>query len=276
MSYVPLHRGGSPVQDGVEETGPGRNWPAKLPAGNIGAVKIVVCVKHVPDASGDRGFAADLTVDREASDGLLSELDEYAVEQALRLADAGDGVEVVVLTVGPEDAAAAIKRALQMGATSGIHVIDDALHGADAIGTSAVLAAAVAKAGADLVVCGMASTDGAMGVLPAMLAERLGWPAATFAGRLDVADGHATIMREDDTARLTVEVDLPAVVSVTDQSGEARYPSMKGILAAKKKPVQEWDLADLGLDPADVGLDAAWTRVVEADPRPPKGAGRVV
>jgi len=137
-------------------------------------------------------------------------------------------------------------------------------------------AAAVTKAGADLVVCGMSSTDGAMGVLPAMLGERLGWPTATYAGHLSVADGHATIMREDDTARLTVEVDLPAVVSVTDQSGEARYPSMRGILAAKKKPVQTWDLDDLGLDPADVGLDAAWTRVVGAEPRPARGAGQVV
>ncbi|MGI3781712.1 MAG: electron transfer flavoprotein subunit beta/FixA family protein [Janthinobacterium lividum] len=239
-------------------------------------MKIVVCVKHVPDASGDRGFAADLTVDREGTDGLLSELDEYAVEQALRIAAEGDDVEVAVLTVGPKDATAAIKRALQMGAGSGVHVLDDALHGTDVLGTSTVLAAAVAKAGADLVVCGMASTDGAMGVLPAMLAERLGWPAATYAGHLGVVDGTATIMREDDTARLTVEVDLPAVVSVTDQSGEARYPSMRGILAAKKKPVQTWDLDDLGLDPADVGLDAAWTRVVGADPRPPRGAGRVV
>jgi electron transfer flavoprotein beta subunit len=247
--------------------------------GNIGGVKIVVCVKHVPDAGADRVFAADLTVDREGTDGLLSELDEYAVEQALRLADAaddGDAVEVVVLTVGPEDATAAIKRALQMGATSGVHVLDDALHGTDVLGTSTVLAAAVNKAGADLVLCGMASTDGAMGVLPAMLAERLGWPAATYAGHLEVAEGHATIMREDDTARLTVEVDLPAVVSVTDQSGEARYPSMKGILGAKKKTVLTWDLDDLGVAPADVGLDAAWTRVVAADPRPPRGAGQVV
>jgi electron transfer flavoprotein beta subunit len=239
-------------------------------------VKIVVCVKHVPDASADRAFAADRTLDREAVDGHLSELDEYAVEQALRLADDGDGVEVTVLTVGPDDAVAAVRRALQMGASAGIHVVDDALHGTDALGTSTVLAAAVTRAGADLVVCGMASTDGAMGVLPAMLAERLGWPAATYAGRLDVADGHATIVREDDTARLTVEVDLPAVVSVTDQSGEARYPSMKGILAAKKKPVQTWDLDDLGLDPAGVGLEAAWTRVVGTDPRPDRGAGRVV
>jgi electron transfer flavoprotein beta subunit len=239
-------------------------------------VKIVVCVKHVPDASAERGFAADLTVDREGVDGLLSELDEYAVEQALRIADDGDDVEVVVLTVGPEDARDAIKRALQMGATSGIHVLDDALHGTDVLGTSAVLAAAVAQTGADLVVCGMASTDGAMGVLPAMLAERLGWPAATYAGHLGIADGHATILREDDTARLTVEVDLPAVVSVTDQSGEARYPSMKGILGAKKKTVVTWDLDDLGLEPAEVGLGAARTRVVAAEPRPARGAGRVV
>jgi len=115
-----------------------------------------------------------------------------------------------------------------------------------------------------------------MGVLPAMLAERLDWPAATYAGALTVSDGRVTIMREDDTARLTVEVDLPAVVSVTDQSGEARYPSMKGILAAKKKPVTEWDLADLGLSPADVGLDAATTRVALVAPRPPRGAGHVV
>ena len=244
--------------------------------GNIGGVKIVVCVKHVPDASAERTFADDLTVDRESVDGLLSELDEYAVEQALRLAEDADDVEVAVLTVGPEDAVAAIKRALQMGAGSGVHVLDDALHGTDALGTSTVLAAAVAKVGADLVVCGMASTDGAMGVLPAMLAERLGWPAATYAGHLAVADGRVTITREDDEARLTVEVDLPAVVSVTDQSGEARYPSMRGILAAKKKPVQTLDLDDLGLDPADLGLEAAATRVVGAEPRRPRGAGRVV
>ena len=239
-------------------------------------MKIVVCVKHVPDASGDREFAEDLTLDREAADGLLCELDEYAVEQALRLADGGDDVEVVALTVGPDEASAALRRALQMGATSGVHVDDDALHGTDALGTSTVLAAAVREIGPDLVVCGMASTDGAMGVLPALLAERLGWPAATYAGHLSVSGTTATVVREDDIARLTVEVDLPAVVSVTDQSGEARYPSMKGILSAKKKPVECLDLADLGLDPAAVGLGAAATRVVEVAPRPPKGAGRLV
>ena len=239
-------------------------------------MKIVVLVKYVPDATGDRRFAADHTVDRDNTDGLLSELDEYAVEQALRIADEADDVEVVALTLGPEDAAAAIKRSLQMGAHAGIHVCDDAVHGTDALGTSTVLAAAVRQAAPDLVICGMASTDGSMGVLPAMVAERLGWPAATFAATLQVAGGTATIRRDDDLASRTVEVSLPAVVSVTDQSGEARYPSMKGILAAKKKPVQRLRLSDLDVPPTDVGLAAAWTTVLDATPRPPKEAGRVV
>ncbi len=239
-------------------------------------MKIVVLVKYVPDATGERTFADDGTVDREAADGLLSELDEYALEQALRIADEGDDVEVVALTLGPDDAAVALKRALQMGASAGIHVTDDAVHGTDYLGTSTVLAAAITRAAPDLVLCGMASTDGSGGVVPAMVAERLGWPAATFAATLEVAEGRVRIRRDDDTASLTVEASLPAVVSVTDQSGEARYPSMKGILAAKKKPVQTWSLADLGVDPADVGLAAARTTVLETTPRPPKQAGRVV
>src|SRR6187200_386134 len=119
-------------------------------------MKIVVLVKYVPDATGERSFAADGTVDRAAGDGLLSELDEYALEQALQIADAGDDVEVVAMTVGPDDAAAAIKRSLQMGASAGIHINDGALHGSDAMATSAVLAAAIRKAGPDLVICGMA------------------------------------------------------------------------------------------------------------------------
>jgi electron transfer flavoprotein beta subunit len=239
-------------------------------------MKILVLVKHVPDATGERGFAADHTVDREATDGLLSELDEYAVEQALRVAEDGDGVEVVVLTVGPDDAADAIKRALQMGASAGIHVLDSAIAGSDALATSEILAAAVRKAERDLVLCGMASTDGAMGVVPVMVAERLGWPAATLGATLEVADGVVTIRRDTDTASLTVEANLPAVVSVTDQSGEARYPSMKGILSAKKKPVETWALSDLGIDAGSVGLDAAWSTVADTPPRPPKEAGKVV
>jgi electron transfer flavoprotein beta subunit len=239
-------------------------------------MKILVLVKHVPDATGDRRFADDGTLDRASSDGLLSELDEYAVEQALRIADERDDVEVVALTLGPDDAADAIKRALQMGASGGIHINDDAMHGSDALATSAVLASAIAKAAPDLVVCGMASTDGGMGVVPAMIAERLGWPAATLGASLSVEGNTVTIRRDADSASLTVEADLPAVVSVTDQSGEARYPSMKGILAAKKKPVESWTLGDLGVDPSTVGLAAALTNVLQTSPRPPKQAGQVV
>src|SRR5215208_3890 len=222
-------------------------------------MKILVLVKYVPDATSERKFAADGTVDRASSDGLLSELDEYAVEQALQIADERDDVEVVVMTLGPEDAADAIKRALQMGASAGVHIIDDAVHGSDALATSAILAEAVKKAAPDLVICGMASTDGTMGVIPAMIAERLGWPAATLGATLSVSEDRLTIRRDTDVASVTIEAPMPAIVSVTDQSGEARYPSMKGILAAKKKPVESWTLADLGVDFSTVGLDAAPT-----------------
>jgi electron transfer flavoprotein beta subunit len=239
-------------------------------------MKIVVLVKYVPDATGERSFAADGTVDRAGSDGLLSELDEYALEQALQIAGDRDDVEVVALTLGPADAADAIKRSLQMGASAGIHIIDDAVHGSDALATSRVLAEALKKAAPDLVICGMASTDGTMGVIPAMIAERLGWPATTLGATLSVADDDLTIRRDTDVASLTIQARLPAIVSVTDQSGEARYPSMKGILAAKKKPVESWTLGDLGIDGTTVGLDAAWSKVVQTTPRPPKEAGRVV
>jgi electron transfer flavoprotein beta subunit len=243
-------------------------------------MKIVTLVKYVPDATGDRGFADDGTVDREREDGLLSELDEYAVEQALQIADDSDEeVEVIAVTLGPDDAADAIKRALQMGASGGVHINDDSVHGSDAPATSAILAAAVRKLAPDLVIAGMASTDGTMGVLPAMISERLGWPAATLGATLSVDAGTATIRRDGDIASQTVEVSLPAIVSVTDQSGEARYPSMKGILAATKKPVDEWQLDDLDLDAepaATVGLDNAWSTVLDTSPRPPKEAGRQI
>jgi electron transfer flavoprotein beta subunit len=239
-------------------------------------MKVVVLAKHVPDAAGERTFAADGTVDRASSDGLLSELDEYAVEQALQLADERDDVEVVVMTLGPEDAADAIKRALQMGASAGVHLSDEAVHGSDALATSTILAEAIRKAAPDLVICGMASTDGTMGVIPAMVAERLGWPAVTLGATLSLADDRVTIRRDDDVATFTIEANLPAIVSVTDQSGEARYPSMKGILAAKKKPVETWTLADLGIAATSVGLDAAWSKVMQTIPRPPKEPGRVV
>ncbi|MER6021947.1 electron transfer flavoprotein subunit beta/FixA family protein [Streptomyces anulatus] len=240
------------------------------------SLRIVVCVKYVPDATGDRRFADDLTLDREDVDGLLSELDEYAVEQALQIADGADDAEITVVTVGPEDAKDALRKALSMGADKAVHVEDDDLHGSDVMGTSLVLAKAVEKAGYDLVICGMASTDGVMGVLPALLAERLGVPQVTLLSEVAVDGGVVTGRRDGDTASEQLQASLPAVVSVTDQSGEARYPSFKGIMAAKKKPVESLDLDDLGLDADEVGLAGAWTAVDSATERPARTAGTIV
>ncbi|MBF6044026.1 electron transfer flavoprotein subunit beta [Streptomyces sp. NRRL B-1677] len=241
------------------------------------SLRIVVTVKYVPDATGDRHFAEDLTVDRDDVDGLLSELDEYAVEQALQIKEAADDdAEITVLTVGPEDAKDALRKALSMGADKAVHVEDDDLHGTDALGTSLVLAKALEHVGYDLVVSGMASTDGGMGVVPAMLAERLGVPQVTLLSEVKVEGGKVTGRRDGDAASEQLEASLPAVVSVTDQSGEARYPSFKGIMAAKKKPVQSLDLSDLGLEAEEVGLEGAWTKVDEATERPARTAGTVV
>ncbi|MBM6405440.1 electron transfer flavoprotein subunit beta/FixA family protein [Phycicoccus sp. CSK15P-2] len=243
-------------------------------------MNIVVCVKHVPDAQSERTFQeSDNTVDREAVDGLLSELDEYAVEEALKIVEAQGEGEVTVVTVGPAAAADAIKKALQMGADKGVHVQDDAIAGSDAAATSLVLAEAVKKASdgsPELVLTGMSSTDGVMGVVPAMMAERLGLPQVTYASELTLADGGVTIRRDGDTASETIEASLPALVSVTDQINEPRYPSFKGIMAAKKKPVETWSLEDLGVDASQVGLDAAWTKVVSFAKRPPREQGEIV
>jgi len=245
-------------------------------------MKIVVCVKYVPDAQSERTFSSDHTTERSSVDGLLSELDEYAVEEALAVAentDDEDG-EVVVITMGPDEAATAIKKALQMGAHAGIHLNDDAIAGSDAVATSLVLAAAIRKVGedgpVDLVLTGLASTDGVMSVVPAMLAERLGLPQVTFASELTVQEGAVTIRRDGDVASETIEASLPAVVSVTDQINEPRYPSFKGIMAAKKKPVQTWALDDLGVAADEVGLGAAWTQVVSVAQAPPRSQGEVV
>ncbi len=242
-------------------------------------MNIVVCVKYVPDATAEQRFESDNTVDRVGVDGLLSELDEYAVEQALQIKEkAGDAeVTVTALTVGPEKAVDAVRKALQMGADQGVHVQDDAIAGSDAVATSLVLAKAVEKIGnPDLVICGMASTDGGMSVVPAMLAERLDVAQITLASVLETQGDQVRAKRDGDTATEVLGGTMPLVVSVTDQSGEARYPSFKGIMAAKKKPLETYSLGDLGVDAGEVGLDAAWTAVEETAARPPRTAGEIV
>jgi electron transfer flavoprotein beta subunit len=242
-------------------------------------MNIVVCVKYVPDATGDRHFEDDGTVDRVSVDGLLSELDEYAVEQALQIrekAETADDVVVTALCVGPERAVDALRKALQMGADQAVHVCDESISGSDAIATSLVLARAVEKGSYDLVICGMASTDGSMSVVPAMLAERLGLPQLTLASVVEVQGDQVRIKRDGDTATEVIGGTMPLVLSVTDQSGEARYPSFKGIMAAKKKPLETLSLADLGVGSGDVGLSVAWTAVEDTTARPPREAGEIV
>ena len=246
-------------------------------------MNIVVCVKYVPDSTADRQFEADNTVDRVGVDGLLSELDEYAVEQALQLKEKNEGTTVTALSVGPEKAVDAVRKALQMGADQGILVSDEAIAGSDYIATSLVLARAIEKFSAegeagkvDVVMCGMASTDASGSVLPAMLAERLGLPQATFASVVETQGDQVRVKRDSDTATEVIGARMPLVISVTDQTGEARYPSFKGIMAAKKKPMQTWSLADIGVDASEVGLSVAWSAVEETAARPPRTAGEIV
>ena len=184
------------------------------------------------------------------------------------------------LCVGPEKGVDAVRKALQMGADQGIHVVDDAIAGSDYAATSLVLAKAIEKAGAetkvDLVVCGMASTDGAGMVVPAMLAERLDLPQVTMASVIESQGDQVRIKRDGDTATEVIGATMPLVLSVTDQSGEARYPSFKGIMAAKKKPLETWSLSDIGVDAGEVGLSVAWTAVEDTTARPPRTAGEIV
>jgi electron transfer flavoprotein beta subunit len=242
-------------------------------------MKIVALVKYVPDAAADRRFNDDNTADRDGTDGLLSELDEYAVEEALTIAGAagGEDDQVVVLTMGPARAADAIKKALQMGADAGVHVLDDALRGSDAVATARVLAAAITSIGdVDLIITGLASTDGGMSVVPAMVAEHLDVAHVGSVGEMSVDGGTVTCRRDGDVSVDTVEATLPVIVSVTDQINEPRYPSFKGIMAAKKKTIEMWSLADLGIDADHVGLAAALTVVRDITKRPERSQGEII
>ena len=239
-------------------------------------MKVVVLVKHVPDTAADRHFAADLTLDRDAVAGRLDEPDEYAIEQALRVADRIPEASVTALTMGPAAAVTALRRAMAMGAGAGVHVLDDALHGSDALATSHVLAAAVERLGFDLVVCGAASTDSGTALVPPMLAERLGVAALCSADALWIEDGEAIVRREDEAAVEEVAAPLPAVVSVTDRSGQPRYPKIRAIADARQKPLRTWSLVDLGIGADEVGLHASATVVRMLIPHTRRRAGGVI
>jgi electron transfer flavoprotein beta subunit len=239
-------------------------------------MNIVVCMKQVPDTGGERTLRADdARLDRASADGLINELDEYAIEEGLRLVEAHGG-EVTILSMGPEMASESIRKALSMGADKAVHLLDDALAGSDALATSLALATVLRRTGFDLVLLGSESTDARMGVLAAMLAERLGVPQVSLASKVDIDGSAITIHRQTDYGYDKVEASLPAVVSVVEKINEPRYPSFKGIMAAKKKPVETLSLADAGIDPAEVGLGAAATEVISFATRPPREAGTIV
>jgi electron transfer flavoprotein beta subunit len=239
-------------------------------------MNIVVCVKQVPDTGMERKLKPDdSTLDRESVDGLINELDEYAIEEALLIAEAHGG-EVTILSMGPQKAAESIRKALSMGCDQAVHVLDDSLAGSDALATSQVIAQALTRIGFDLVILGSESTDARMGVLAAMLSERLGVPQMSLAGQVEIDGPAIRIERQTDYGYDKVEAALPAVVSVVEKINEPRYPSFKGIMAAKKKPVETLSLADLGVDASHVGLAAAATEVVDFAQRPPRAAGTIV
>jgi electron transfer flavoprotein beta subunit len=240
-------------------------------------LNIVVLVKQVPDTYSERKLReSDGSLDRDASDAVLDEINERAVEEALQLKEAHGGT-VTVLTMGPDRATEAIRKALSMGADAAVHVTDEALAGSDAVGTARVLAAAVASVGdVDLVLAGNEASDGRSAAVPAMVAEVLGLPALTHARQVTVEGSSVTVRRETDDGVVTLVAELPAVVSVNEKINEPRYPSFKGIMAAKKKKVTTLSAGDLGVDAATVGAAGALTSVVEATPKPPKSAGEKV
>jgi electron transfer flavoprotein beta subunit len=240
------------------------------------SLNIVVLVKQVPDTESERRLVPGAgTLDRAAADGVINELDEYAIEEGLRIAEAHGG-EVTILSMGPQKASESIRKALSMGADKAVHVLDDQVAGSDALATSAVLAAALGQVGFDLVIAGAESTDARTGVMAAMLAERLGVPQLTLASKVDVEGSEVTVRRASDEGVEVVTGSLPAVVSVLEKINEPRYPSFKGIMAAKKKPVQTLTVADLGVSAGQVGLAGSLTEVSDFAARPPRAAGVVV
>lgn len=240
-------------------------------------MNIVVLVKQVPDTWSERKLRdADHTLDRESADAVLDEINERAVEEALLIKEAQGG-EVTVAAMGPDRATDAIRKALSMGADKAIHLSDEALHGSDAVQTARALSKAIGTVDSvDLVIAGNEATDGRVGAVPAMLAELLGLPQLTYARNVETDGSTVKVQRETDAGVTHLEANLPAVVSVTEKINEPRYPSFKGIMAAKKKPVSTLTIADAGIDASEVGLANAGSKVVSSAPKPPKQAGQRV
>lgn len=242
---------------------------------------IITLVKWVPDAQLERSFTEEGLLDR--SEGILGELDEYPLEAALQIKESQKGQEVTVsaLTIGPSGASAALKKALQIGADDGFHLNDEALIGADTLATSAAAAAAIEhlrqlnglQDTKFLVLAGMASEDGESGAMPVQMAERLGIPALTQAVELGLEDDRLLVSRAPGPERQRLAADLPALVTVTDQANEPRYPNFRAIMKARKKPITMFSLTDIGLSAAEV---TSRVEILFAEPRPERSAGRII
>jgi electron transfer flavoprotein beta subunit len=226
-------------------------------------VKIVVCIKQVPATGADKRYTDDLRLDRASVEAIINPLDEYAIEQALRLVDDGTVESVTYLSMGPESAAEALRRALAMGGDDAVLVTDAALAGSDEWATARVLAAALDRLAPDVALMGMASDDARGSLVPGAVAAKRGVPLLSYGSELRIADGEASVRRLSATGFDWISAPLPVVASVTDQVGEPRYASLKGIMAAKRKPLESWSLADIGLSADDV-RGAALTRVTDA------------
>jgi electron transfer flavoprotein beta subunit len=235
-------------------------------------MNIIALVKYIPNPEGTPQLGPDHRLVREGVEGALDPGDEHVVEAALQLAEQGGG-EVTVLSMGPEPAVAAIRRALSMGAHKGVLITDPALPGADTLVTARVLATAVKRGAFDLVIAGVESTDGYTGTLPATVAELLGVPNATFARKIELKDGAIRIERQTEMGYDVVECPLPAVVTVTAGANEPRYPTLKGIMQAKQKPMENLTLGDLDLSAEQA---KATQEVMGVEPVPAKEAGEIL
>ncbi|MDE0546591.1 electron transfer flavoprotein subunit beta/FixA family protein [Microbacterium sp. C7(2022)] len=235
-------------------------------------MKIVVLVKEVPDTYGDRKLNLETGLaDREASERVLDEIGERALEVALSYADKNAGTEVVVLSMASEAASATVRKGLAMGAASAVQVVDAGLLGADLGLTAEVLAAALRKTGFDLVIAGNQSTDGSAGLIPAMVAELLDVPNATFLSSVEIGETAVSGTRASDGATAQVSAEYPALISITEALPDARFPNFKGIMAAKKKPFETLSLADLDIDPDD--HSASRSIMTAVSEKPPREAG---
>lgn len=238
-------------------------------------MKIIVLVKEVPDTYRDRHIRLETgLVDRDASERVLDEIGERAVEAALTLSAEAPGSTVTAVIMGPVSALGSVRKALAMGADNALHVLDDGLLGADLTLTSEVLAAAVKRCDPDLVLLGNISTDGGGGVLGSMLAEHLRMPQATYLTSIAVKDGEVRGTRATDAGVSEITAPLPAVASITEALPDPRFPTLKGIMAAKKKPIETLTATDLGADV--LGERSARSIVITAAARPPRAVGAKV